>query len=496
MSINQKVAKAAILVGFFSIAVKLASMVKEITVAKWFGRGDAVDAFLIAFLVPSFFVSVVSGSFEAALIPTYIQIRENEGKENSQQLFSSVMTFSVFLLIVVSIPLAILAPYYLPLLASGFSPEKFQLTLHLTYTLLPVLVVSGLVTVWSSVLNAGERFALPAWSPILVPLSAVVFLYCFGSTWGIYALAVGTVAGTGLNAALLAFGLKKQDISLKFGWNLDPALKQVMGQYAPMVAGACLMSSTTVVDQSMAAMLPAGSVAALGYGYKVIALYTGLVTMALSTSVLPYFSRQVATGDHQGIAHTFNTFLVLCLWIAVPAASFIYIFSAPLVHLLFQRGAFTAADTQVVAQVQAFFSFMLPTYTVGILGVKFVSAKLGNRILMYGAIINMTTNIVLNIIFMRIFGVAGIALSTAFVYLISVIYVMVFIIFVYRIAFSHTTLINAGILGATMTAFWWLPSLRFPEIWNLFLFLLVYGSLGYFSLKQMGWKLSMLKEIR
>ena len=495
MSINRKIAKASIVVGFFTAIVKFAAMGKEIAVAHWFGRGDALDAFLIAILIPSFFVNVVGGSFNAALIPTYVQVRSKDGKEAAQKLFSSVMTFSISLLFLLCLVLAIAAPFYLPFMASGYSNEKRQLTLHLAYLLLPILLISGLVTIWSSILNAGERFALPAWSPVFIPLSAVIFLYSFGIKSGIYALAIGTIVGMAINAVFLAVGLSRQGIHLKFGWEVNPAIKQVMAQYAPMVAGAFLMSGTVLVDQAMAAMLPSGSVAALGYGYKVIALFTGLVTLALSTAILPYFSRQVAIDDRSGIQNTFNTFFVLCLWISVPAMSFIYVFSTPIVRIIFQRGAFTAADTQIVSQVQVFYSFMLPSYIVGILGVRLISAKLGNKILMYGAVINLVTNVVFNIVFMNIYGVAGIALSTSVVYLISTAYIMSFVIFKYGISLSYETVINGIILGGAVVVIYCLRCLHFPKGLNLFFFLFVYGILWLLSSRLLGWKLSGIKEI-
>lgn len=103
----------------------------------------------------------------------------------------------------------------------------------------------------------------------MIPVVTIVFLLEMGKVWGIYALAIGTIGGFVLQGGLLAFGLKLKRISLIPRWyGMDPATKQVMNQYAPMVAGAFLMSSTGLVDQSMAAMLESGSVATLNYSQQ------------------------------------------------------------------------------------------------------------------------------------------------------------------------------------------------------------------------------------
>ena len=181
---GRKIFKAAASVAACSAIAGLGSTAKELVVARWFGRGDALDAFLIAFLLPSFLVNLVAGSFNSAMIPTFIEVREREGKGAAQRLFSGVMVVSLGLLVGVSILVGMLAPYLLPLLGSGFSPAKLMLTRRLFYALLPFIALSGLAVAWTAVLNAGEHFGLPALSGILTPLSIIAFLLLLGRAWG------------------------------------------------------------------------------------------------------------------------------------------------------------------------------------------------------------------------------------------------------------------------------------------------------------------------
>lgn len=419
-SVNRRIFAAMVTVGGLTLVAKLLSMAKELVVANQFGTGDALDAFLIAFLLPSFAINVVAGSFNAALIPTYIQVREQDGQDAAQRLFSNVMVWSTALLIVVSVVLVLTAPYIFPLVGSGFSQEKLALTLSLFYIMLPVLVISGLSTTWGAILNAGERFALAAITPVITPIVTVFILLVMGKVWGIYGLALGTVSGFALEAGLLAWGLKQQQLSLIPRWHgIDTSTRQVINQYTPMVAGAVLMSSTLLVNQSMAAMLGPGSVAALNYSNKMVALILGIGSVALSTAVLPYFSRMVAVGDWISVRHTLKIYIRLILAMTVPITLILFYFSEPLVRLLFERGAFTAANTVLVGQMQAFYLLQVPFYMISILIVRLISSLKANHVLMWGAIINLPLNVLLNYKFMQWWGVAGIALSTAVVYVVS-----------------------------------------------------------------------------
>ncbi len=128
-------------------------------VAAWFGTADCLDAFLIAFLLPLFVINVVAGSFNAAFMPTFIQVTEKKGFKVAQELFSSIMTWSIGLLILISLLLAFFAPYYLPILGLGFSPAKLQLTRYMLLFLLPVVFFKGLSNIWAIVLNAEERLS-------------------------------------------------------------------------------------------------------------------------------------------------------------------------------------------------------------------------------------------------------------------------------------------------------------------------------------------------
>jgi putative peptidoglycan lipid II flippase len=423
-SVNRRIFVAALTVGSMTTLVKLVAIIKELVVANWYGTGDDIDAFLIAFLLATFSVTIIAESFNVALMPTYIQVREQQGLAAAKKLFANATLLALVLLLITTLLLGITASYTLRVLASGFDTEKQALTRSLYYVMLPVLVLRGLSAIWGALLNADEQFSVAAISPLTVPALTLIFLLFTDSVFGVYSLAIGTTVGFGLETLMLAIALRRQGFSLLPHWDgISPELRQVIGQYSPMVAGALVMSSTTLVDQAMAAALGSGSVASLAYGNRIVSVFLLIGSLALGTAVLPHFSRMLANQDRAGILHTFRAYAVLLLTVTIPFTLILVTLSPLMTRVLYERGAFTAKDTELVSKIQIFFLFQIPFYLLSILVVRLISAFRANHILLWGALINLAANIGLNVLFIHWFGVAGIALSTSGVYVISLAYV-------------------------------------------------------------------------
>ncbi|GMV51490.1 MAG: membrane protein [Nitrospira sp.] len=423
---NRRVLAALFTVGGCSLLAKVSAFAKDAVVAYQFGRGDELDAFLIALVVPQFTITLLGGSLNAALIPTYIQVREQEGPEAAQRVFSTVTMLTGNFLLLTCLVLMLSAPWLMPILAGGYAPEKLSLAKALYAVLLSTVLFSGIGTTWGAVLNAGNRFAWAAAVPMVTSFTTMLAVLLLARFWSVYALAAAAVMGAFIEAALLGWQLKRVGVSLVPQWyGLNQATRQVLGQYWPMVAAAFLMGSTHLISQGMAAMLDSGSVSALGYGNKLTAVLLGIGATAVGTAFLPHFSNMAASGDWVGMRHTLVTYSGLLLAATVPLSALLIYLSEPLVGILFQRGAFNAGDTHVVGQVQAAYLLQVPFYLMGMLCVRCVTALRSTQVMVWGNIINLVACILLTYLFMRLFGVVGIALATSAMYGISCLFLMV-----------------------------------------------------------------------
>jgi putative peptidoglycan lipid II flippase len=414
------IAVALLTVAGGSSIVKVASMAKEVVVAGQFGASDQIDAFVIAFVLPSFVTGVVAAAFQSAVIPTYIQVRDREGAPIARELVSTVTIWICALLFALTALLVLAAPVLLPLVGSGFSPEKLWLTRRLFYLLLPLVVLAGLTSVWGAALNAEEHFAIVAVAPIATPLFVVALVLAAAHVVGVFAVPVGMVFGALVEGGLLAYAISRRRVWVAPRWrHAHPAVRVVIRQSITMAAGSVLMGSTAVVDNAMAAMLPPGSVATLNYGNRFVLFLLAFCAGALSTAILPQFSALVARSDWAGLREVLRSCLRWILVATVPLTAILIAFSLPLTRLMFERGAFTPETTSLVARVQVLYLIQVPFYMVSIILVRLISAFKSNHLLAWGAAINLAVNVGLNWLFMRWIGVSGIALSTTFVYIVS-----------------------------------------------------------------------------
>jgi putative peptidoglycan lipid II flippase len=194
---------------------------------------------------------------------------------------------------------------------------------------------------------------------------------------------------------------------------MTEATREVAGQYGPVLLSCVVASGGLLVDQSMAAMLPAGSVSALVYANRFVSVVLTLLAGAVSTAVVPYFSRMIATRDWAGCRCTLRTWVRLTAFVSVPIAIALVASARPLVHVAFEHGQFGPCDTAVVASVMGMYAIQIPFFVTSRVYYRFLVAMRRTDLILYCGILNLGLDIVLNLALMRWFGVAGIALATS-----------------------------------------------------------------------------------
>lgn len=414
LSVNRAIFRAALSVGVAGVIVKLVATFKEITVAGVYGRSDAMDAFLAAALIPSLLVNLVSESMNQALVPTLIRVREQEGRDRAQQLLSSSMLWLCLLLCAASVFMALAAHLYFPLIASNFPAAKLALSIRLFYGLLPIVLITGIASNCTAVLNTLYRFALPALAPITISVAIILGALTLGSRFGIWAMVYSTLAGSLLHAAIVAAMMHARGYHFRLHWyGMTAATREVGRQYGPVLLSGLVASGGLLVDQSMAAMLPAGSVSALVYANRFVSVVLTLFAGAVSTAIVPYISRLITQCDWSGCRHTLRTWVRITALVSVPIAALLIAGAHPLIRIAFQRGAFATRDTNVVAPVLAMYAIQIPFFAISRVFYRFIVAMRRTDLILYCGIINLALDIVLNLVLMRRFGVAGIALATS-----------------------------------------------------------------------------------
>ena len=406
-----RAAEAVVLAG---IAVKVVATCKESVVAAFYGRSDAMDAFLAAFLIPNLLINLIAESMNQALVPTLIRVRLREGCERARQLLASSMTALCLLLAGFAIVMAILAPAFFPLIASNFAPAKLELSFHLFYALLPCVVLGGLASSCAAVLNAADRFSVPALAPAVVPFAIIAGTLAFHGSAGIWAVVTATLVGMTAHAGWMAASVRSSGYGFQLRWyGWTEPLREIARQYAPALLGSVVASGGLLVDQAMAAMLPAGSVSSLVFAGRFVSVAVSLLAGAISSALAPYLSELVAAEHWTACRAALRAWTARTAIVSVPVAAALIAGSRILVRLVLQHGVFGLADTAAVARVLVMYSLQIPFFVVSRVPYRLIVALRRMDLIFYCGAINLALDIVLNLILMHWMGVAGIALATS-----------------------------------------------------------------------------------
>jgi putative peptidoglycan lipid II flippase len=408
------IARAAVSVSLAAIVVKLAGILKESAVAGVYGRSDAMDAFLIAALIPALVVNLIAESMNQALIPTLVRVREQQGRRQAQELLSSAMLWSCALLLGVSLAVGAAARGFFPLLASHFAEYKLVLSIHLFYGLLPTVLMAGIAGNCAAVLNTEQDFAIPALMPIVSSVFIFAGVVVFGSRFGIWTMVWATLAGAAMHALLVAGRMKTHGYFFRLRWyGKTEAIRDVSRQYGPVLLSGAVASGGLIVDQAMAAMLPAGSVSALAYAGRFVSVALTLVAGTLSTTLTPYFSQRVALRDWRACQTAVRSWSRVAALASIPIATLLIAGAPALVHVAFQRGAFGHSDTVAVARTLSLYALQVPFFAVSRVSYRLLIAMRRSDLVLACGGINLLLDVVLNLVLMRWLGVAGIALATS-----------------------------------------------------------------------------------
>lgn len=347
-----QVAKAAWVLSVATFISRISGYIRDMLVALAFGATGATDAFYVAYRIPNLLRELLAeGSISAAFVPVFTEYLTLGKIEEAKRLVKVVFSFMLGLVFLVCLCGILLAPYIVTVIAPGFldEPGKFNLTVIMTRIMFPFLLFISLAALFMGVHNSLKSFFVPALTTFffnLTVIACVIFLPPF-FTKPLFALAIGVTLGGFIQAAVQIPYLIKQRFNPALNFNFaHEGLKRIMLLVLPTVAGFGVAQINIFVSTFFVSFLPDGSATYLYYGMRLIHFPVGMFGVAMATAVLPSLSRQAAQGKMEDFSSTFSFSLRLLFFLTIPAMAGLFAIGEPIVHILFERGRFDAADTQ------------------------------------------------------------------------------------------------------------------------------------------------------
>jgi len=348
---------AAAIVAFGFIGSRLLGVVRTAAIAEAFGTDPRLDAYNIAFRIPDLIFQVLAGAtLGSAFIPVFSRLFRREGEAAAWRLASRVLNIVTAATAVLCALAFIFAPLLVPLLAPGLGDdigrgeELTEKAVELTRIMLlsPLFfAMSGIVT---GILNARQRFFLPALSPMLYNLAIIFGAVALADRWGVNGLAVGVVAGSALHLAVQVPGLLREGMKWEPGFGLgDAAVAEVARLMGPRVIGLAAAQFNFVVTGFFASKIGASAISELTYAWLLAGLPLALFGMALSTAIFPTLAGHAADEDLDALRTTVSRVLRVIMFLTIPAALGLAILREPATVVLLERGEFTRPASLVVA---------------------------------------------------------------------------------------------------------------------------------------------------
>lgn len=389
--------------------------VRDVIMARLFGLGVELDAFVAASIVPMFLVVALSVPIGTAIVPVYLNVQAHRSPVVARALAQRIGLAFLAVALVLSVLLLVIGPHLLEIAGWESLADKAALTQAMMVWMVAIFFISGLVTLANGLLNALGQYMVPAAAQMTVPVFAIGALLLFGSSHGAIVVAVAMLAGQVANLVIVYLVLARHGMVI---WNFDGFEKgktaeaqQFIAQYLPLIAAAVFMQLALPVSTGMASVLPEGSVAALGLGNKAVLFATGLIGAAVTSVVLPYFSRYLSQNRWLDAKRELSFLLLMGTVISIPFTLSLYLLSEPFVRLVFEGGALGSADAEIVSHVMAYGVLQLPFFVINILLLKFAIASRHSARVMLAAGLGLAAVVLLNLALMNRMGVSGIALS-------------------------------------------------------------------------------------
>ena len=427
VSSSQSVARSAGVTSIAVLASRITGLVREITLAHYFGATAAYDAYLLGFRIPNLTRDLFAeGALSSAFVPTFVEALQKKSRAEAAHLANLVATAIILVVGTLCLLGMIFAPAMVDLLAPGFRQivGKHELAVRLTRIMCPFLLVVALAAQAMGILNACNQFALPALSSSMFNVGSLAVGLSLGFLAGpqlgipaIEGMAWGVLTGGCIQLFAQVPALVRSGFVFRpaLDWS-HTGLRQILRLMGPAILGNAAVQINVMVNTSFASEIN-GGMSWLGYAFRLMQLPLGLFGVAIGGATLPAISRSVARGDMDDFRRTLSRSLGLVFLLTIPSSAGLFVLGPSIIGALFERGEFTPYDTQQTAMALGWFALGLAGYSaLKVLVPAFYALKdartpmivsLASIAINYGVVSTMTSQ--------PGFGLAGLAMSTSVV---------------------------------------------------------------------------------
>ncbi|GFR36236.1 murein biosynthesis integral membrane protein MurJ [Thermobrachium celere] len=419
MAKTNNIKKATFLLMLINLMSRIVGFIREMIIAKVFGRNSVTDAFFAAFTIPDVMYDLlVAGALSSGFMPIFNQHIAKNDEEGAWEAANTFITVALLFILVFNIIYFAFAKFLIPLVAIGNVKDSniFNLTVKLTRLMTIAVSFTVCAGLTMGILNSYKIFVTPALGPVLYNVGIILGAVLFSGKFGIYGLAMGVILGATMNFGVQVPNFIRVGKRFRFQLNIkNESYKKMIKLMGPALFGLAIFRLNLVINQNIASILDTGSITALRYAQRIMMLPVGIFGASVSTAIFPTLNLHIARKEYDEYKMVISQGIRTLIFITIPATVGLMVLNQPIVRLLFKTGKFSEEDVLITA-------FALTFYAIGIIGNcvspvitrSFYSLHDTKTPVKVGAFM-VLFNITLNLIFVRFSSLAigGIALTSS-----------------------------------------------------------------------------------
>ncbi len=424
---------------------RITGLFRDMLFANYLGASVLSDAFMFAFRLPNLFRRILAeGAINSVFIPLYLEQKKNSSSD-SEKFYSIIMILFIVITSFLSLFVFTNTENVIMFLAPGFASdnELLQNSIILLKITFPFLIFVSISSLLSSILNANNNFFIPSILSLILNVFMILILILFKEESHIKLAWCITMSGF-LQLILLLINFKIIKLSFKFSMNLSKSLikniKIFFYRLLQSIVGSGIVQLNIFVSMIFASLVGGGSISQIYYADRIIDLPFALIAVAISTTLLPYLSKNI--NDLNKISEAFNKSFIFCLVFAAPSAIGILFLSENIISVLFGRGKFDYNDISITSSILCIYAFSLPAYmTSRILNQVFYSFQKVHLPIL-ASIPTFIINLFFCFLLYKDYGVKGLAFSSVISVWFNVLFQLVILRNQFPIFFKFINIFN------------------------------------------------------
>ncbi|UCE04495.1 MAG: murein biosynthesis integral membrane protein MurJ [bacterium] len=350
---------------------RILGFLRELVTAAFYGTTRAMDLFVIAFTIPTFFRHFLGEDVvERAFMPPFKKLVSQQKYSSAWKLLSSCLNIMIILLLILMTSLYFIAPFVVKIIAPGLDEALLPKAVTMTFWILPFMVIIGVAAFVGGVLNFFEMNKIYSLAPAMLSVGVIIGLVFFESSLGTYALPAGFLLGGLLQLVVqLPFVLKqkiRQTAQARYHLRIDFKEQEfrTVGRESKFIFFKSLLDqSVEIVDRILASFLLVGSIASLWFAQRLIQLPVAIIGLAISRSLIPYLTEKKALVEDEDFISGVRLGIQLNFTLILPIIMLMVVMAKPIISIVYQRGTFDTESTRLTAI--AFWC-----YSLGLLGIS------------------------------------------------------------------------------------------------------------------------------